>query len=56
MGEPHFPFTGPTIDGRNLADDAASKNNVYVAIEASYSCGKGQAVMLKFLSNQGIKD
>ena len=41
MGDPVFPFTGPTIDGRNLCSDSASKNNVYVAIEASYSNGKG---------------
>ena len=45
MGEPHYPFTGPTIDGRNLSDDAASRNNIYVSIEASYTHGKGKAVI-----------
>ena len=36
-----YPFCGPTVEGRNICRDEASKLNIYVAIEASYTTGKG---------------
>ena len=37
-----LPYVGPNIPGRNLCTDQASRNNIYVSIEASYTDGKGK--------------
>ena len=36
-----FPYSGPTVESRNLCRDSASKKNIYLAIEASFTAGKG---------------
>ena len=37
-----FPYSGPTVESRNLCRDEASKRNCYIAIEASFTAGKGE--------------
>ena len=46
------PYTGPTIVSRNLTRDDDSRHNIYVAIETSFTRGKGILGFYKILNFQ----